>query len=137
MKTISWRLYIVYVIGETLLLVLGILAALAIDNWWEEQKELELEEYLIEQLLEEFRNDSLQLTAEVEVLKNKALQGEILRESVQEQSPLPVSELVATAFAVGKMALFESYTPTFEEIVSSGRLHILRNVKLKEGIKAL
>ena len=53
--------YLVYAIGEILLVVLGILIALQINNWNEENKRQKAEEELIGQIIEDLEADAITL----------------------------------------------------------------------------
>ncbi|MDX1471346.1 MAG: DUF6090 family protein [Flavobacteriaceae bacterium] len=53
--------YIKYAIGEIVLVVIGILIALQINNWNETKKEIRAERELLEVVLENIRTDSLSL----------------------------------------------------------------------------
>ena len=64
--------YLSYAIGEIVLVVLGILIALQINNWNEEQKKLKLKDRYLESLLTDLKKDSLRLSANIEFI-NKDL----------------------------------------------------------------
>ena len=51
--------YLKYAIGEIILVVIGILIALSINNWNEDRKARQHEIKLVSQLLEDAKNDSI------------------------------------------------------------------------------
>lgn len=51
--------YFKYAVGEIVLVVIGILIALQINNWNEERKEKEREKKMVRQLLDDTKNDSI------------------------------------------------------------------------------
>ena len=57
--------YLVYAIGEILLVTIGILIALQVNNWNEERKQKLSVDAAIKSLIEDFRLDSLQLNNEI------------------------------------------------------------------------
>ena len=63
MKKGKYRWYILYALGEFLLLILGILIALQVDNWNEERKENREETRLLQQLVEDFNTNKLILSS--------------------------------------------------------------------------
>ena len=59
MKNSKVRQYIFYAIGETLLVVFGILIALQVNNWNERRKATLVEEGLLANLLQDLKSDSI------------------------------------------------------------------------------
>jgi len=51
--------YLLYAIGEILLVVIGILIALQVNNWNEERKEIATEKVIVESAIESLRRDSV------------------------------------------------------------------------------
>ena len=51
--------YLLYALGEFLLLIFGILIALQVDNWNEDRKERKEEIHILEQLVEDFNTNKL------------------------------------------------------------------------------
>ena len=54
--------YLIYAIGEIVLVVIGILIALQINNWNESKKNSKKEFYLLQQLQKEFKKDSIKIS---------------------------------------------------------------------------
>ncbi len=63
--------YLVYAIGEIVLVVIGILIALQINNWNELKKSLEKEALLIDQMISDTKVDSLFFQSRVSILKEQ------------------------------------------------------------------
>ena len=124
--------YFKYAIGEILLVVVGILIALQINNW-NEQRELDKEEhYILKQLLNEFKADSVKLSRFIlltddKISSQKAMLG-ILKTNNAEKLTLP------SIFFSGKAIPFYDYSPTFNELVSSGKLSIIKKDTIKNVI---
>ena len=57
--------YVLYAVGEIVLVVLGIVIALQIDNWNEWRQERELEQIVLEQLKEDYESDLAQLNQKI------------------------------------------------------------------------
>ncbi|MBK7872417.1 MAG: hypothetical protein IPJ74_17955 [Saprospiraceae bacterium] len=62
----SLRKYLIYAIGEILLVVIGILIALQINNWNERNKNLKYEKEYLERLLSDLELDQQDLNREIE-----------------------------------------------------------------------
>ena len=78
----SMTKYLLYAIGEILLVVIGILIALQVNNWNEERKKVSVKETFIESLIVDLEQDSTQLTRAIEAhqryLDNRLKLKEIL-----------------------------------------------------------
>ncbi len=128
--------YLKYAIGEIVLVVIGILIALQINNWSEQRKLNKQEAYLLLQLEKEFRADSLGVYRHSWLSDKKVREGKILRKIFNKKIEVKKDSIVAMAFYNGKSLLFESYTPTFDEMVSSGSLSVIKSEILKNKIKS-
>ena len=128
--------YMLYAIGEIVLVVIGILIALQINNWNEQRKDNKQEFYILKQLQKEFKADSSQISNYIRLTKIKTKEGKKLRKAVKNKRySISKDSLAKYAFFNGRLVLFDGYTPTFDEIVSSGNLNIIKSEKLKSMIK--
>ncbi|MEJ2585524.1 MAG: DUF6090 family protein [Robiginitalea sp.] len=60
--------YLLYAVGEILLVVIGILIALQINNWNEERKAREREQQLLISLSEDFKSNLVSLENSIQVI---------------------------------------------------------------------
>ena len=127
--------YFKYAVGEIVLVVVGILIALSINNWNEERKLNKQEAYLLAQMQKEFEGDSVMLNRFIFLSNKKVKEGKLLRRHMDGEIDMPRDSIVAFSFFNGKAILFNSYSPTFDEIVSSGNLGVIRSDALKTRIK--
>jgi hypothetical protein len=126
--------YLLYAIGEIVLVVFGILIALSINNWNDSRKEAKEESFLLLQLQQEFVNDSIQLRRLIRLTKIKTSKGKELRVMIKNDS-IKVDSLVINVFFNGRLLQFNSYSPTFDEIISSGKSNVLKGKNLMHLIK--
>ncbi|MFT4660619.1 MAG: hypothetical protein ACI8XB_000887 [Patiriisocius sp.] len=63
--------YFKYAIGEIVLVVIGIIIALQINNWNENRKELKVEQSIIFNLNTEFKNNLIQLDTAVFYMRKR------------------------------------------------------------------
>ncbi|MFC2148991.1 DUF6090 family protein, partial [Bacteroidota bacterium] len=68
--------YLLYAIGEIVLVVIGILIALSINNWNEENKRNSLKSTYIKSLKSDLENDIIFLNSEIESLQNDLSKSE-------------------------------------------------------------
>ena len=78
--------YLIYAIGEIILVVIGILIALGINNWNEGKKENREQSYLLSHLQQELINDSINLQTLIRLSAIKAKQGKVLKEMLRNPS---------------------------------------------------
>ncbi|MFC7357694.1 DUF6090 family protein [Jejudonia soesokkakensis] len=131
--------YLLYAIGEIILVVIGILIALQINNLNEERKQNKLEtEYLVS-LQEEFRSN-LQELKRVKAQNAKNLRhASELSKHTGPKTPTIFDEQFSKLFwgAFINEVQYRPGTGIINEIISSGNLSIIKNRKLKKALASL
>ncbi len=128
--------YLRYAIGEIALVVIGILIALQINNWNEERKNRSRERYVLEQLEKELQRDSTLLDRSIFLTHSKMSNAKILRDAIEKHRyGMALDSVLRFSFFNGRLVLFDAYTPSFDEILTTGNLSILRSEELKEQMK--
>ena len=124
--------YLIYAIGEIILVVIGILIALQINNWNENQKENKLEQKTLINLKKEFETNQNNLKAILE--NNKQLRDacfeltDMIRSNrLKEES----KKLDSLLYIVQIIYTFEPNRGVVDEIISSGKLNIIKNDSLR------
>jgi len=123
--------YLLYAIGEIILVVIGILIALSINNWSENGKDRAQEQELLSQLQSEFQSNLEQLDQKTD-LRNLMLSSslKLLRNIDHPET--------RNADSITKYISLTAISPTFDPIVndinSSGRIQLLQNKNLKERL---
>ncbi len=127
-----------YALGEILLVVIGILIALQINNWNENLKKQNLEREYLVSLKEEFKYNSLALNKAVILNKENADNALKMSNFMGPDTP----EITEKEFAVLAMNMTNwevQYRPNkavLDEIISSGKLAIFSNNKLKFALSS-
>jgi hypothetical protein len=125
--------YFKYAIGEIILVVIGILIALQINNWNENSKERTIEQEYLVSLNEEFNHNLIELDS---VIKSNTFN----RDNALELSNLmgpdspSITEKEFANLAMNTTNWEVQYRPNqavLDEIISSGKLAIFSNNKLK------
>ena len=129
--------YLRYAIGEILLVVIGILIALQVNNWNEARKNRIQERNFLVRLLTDINTDIENISSSIRLNKNRMQRAEFLLASMDQPQ---LAEDSATYFI--RSIEYAGYTNnpvvsnnTFEEIKSSGKLSIIRNEKLRSVIQ--
>ncbi len=125
------RKYLYYAIGEILLVSIGILLALQVNNWNEKRIERALEAQYVEWLIQDLVADSLTMASTISVgkLKEESIEKVIqaLRDPVAVRQS-PGHALPMLAFTYSRPAL---QMTTFQELLSAGNLRLIQ----KEDIR--
>ena len=125
--------YFVYAVGEIVLVVVGILIALQVNNWNEERKLNQQRQELIENLKIDFRATLQMIEEDSERSKeNNAGLQEFLRLAVGENEHVSVEEL--------KLLIRKGYQPTrtyplvhsYDSAVRSGAINLIQDRYLEE-----
>ena len=128
--------YLVYALGEIILVVIGILIALQVNNWNEERKTKAAEQKILKALLEEFESNS-KILDEAIALNKRIAQSAIEIGKFTGPSILPVDERKLSKLMVGAFKFDPSFVPNqgvILETVNSGKLSILSNPELRKTI---
>ncbi len=134
-KEDNLKKYLIYAIGEILLVVIGILIALQINNWNENRKELAKEQLILQSLENNlvFNLQELKTTLESTIEGyNATLQ---LLESIKpEYSNTKIFVIDSLLAIMLKYYTYDPATGALEEIINSGELNIIQNENLKTQV---
>ena len=125
--------YFKYAIGEIVLVVIGILIALSINNWNELIKESKLEKRYLKNITKELKKDSIALD---NIHKELVYQSETKNPVIEMLEDQQKNDSLMKYFAVQWRPIYP-YTPlnsTFEEMKSSSHLNIIKSDEIRESI---
>lgn len=124
-------------LGETLIVVVGVLIALAVDSWREERRDERTEEQYLSSLLEDLESDFAELDRAGSQARTATASARTVLQVLEGQArPLPGDSL-AHAVEYAGFLYFPAYFPyTFDELVSTGNLRIIRDPELRREIAA-
>jgi len=124
--------YMRYAIGEIVLVVIGILIALSINSWNEQRIENKQEVELLRGLREEFQFNADQLNASINTNKKVAQVCKDLTQLIRTDSvKLAPEKLYELVMRMLDFNSFDARTGVSGEIVTSGKLNILKNDALR------
>jgi len=120
--------YLLYAIGEIVLVMIGILLALQVNNWNEQRKDRIKEQVVLKQLQEDYQANLMQLEEKM-TTRDKLIQSAInlLRAFDQPVGVIRDSLVKDIANAFND----PTYDPIQNDLTSSGNLILIRNNRLK------
>ena len=130
--------YLIYAIGEIVLVVIGILIALQINNWNESKKTALEEQALLKDLQIDLLLNHEQLKDKQEHLlrvqtNTKILANDYLNKELNQQMILRADSLVGL---LQSRATFDPNEGIVNELISSGKLRSLENKELRNFLSA-
>lgn len=123
--------YLKYAIGEILLVVIGILLALQINNWNEGRKERIQEQELLVQLQSEFSSNLEQLDQKIAMRETMISSSLKLLEYLDRPETRNNDSILKHT---GQIVVAPTFDPVVNDIVSSGRIQLLQNGNLKQKL---
>jgi len=128
--------YLIYAIGEIVLVVIGILIALSINNWSENSKNKSIETGYLIGISKDLDNDLLEFEETIEFAQEINKRVTFLQQAIK--NPQLVNK--SSDYFV-KSIIYTGYTyrpsisnHSFEELKSSGRLALINNKDLRVSI---
>lgn len=118
-----------YAIGEILLVVVGILIALQINNWNEGRKETVKETTILKQLQIEFQSNLQQLDEKIDVREKMMHAAMRLFYYIDHPEDRVIDSINAY---LGRTTVYTTYDPILNDLASSGSLRIIENDRLKQ-----
>jgi len=125
--------YLKYALGEIVLVVIGILIALQINNWNEQRKTDIKEQILLRSLRQEFIHNREELNTVIEITRNNIKgAGEFASILSPEETNLSDAE-IATYWnnALRREAIYRPGLGVLNEAINSGNLSVIKNSELR------
>lgn len=123
--------YLLYAIGEIILVVIGILIALTINNANEYKKERAEEQVLLKQLLAEFNSNLEQLDQKIDI------RNEMMQSAKQFMRLIDHPELRnkdSVDMLIAKTIPYTTFDPIVNDLGGSGELKLIGDAELKQAL---
>lgn len=120
--------YLKYAFGEIILVVIGILIALSINNWNEQRKENLKEQAILKRLEKEFKSNKKQLLGKIEIRNSIIGNCKRLLEYYNEPENASRDSILLYLSSI----VPSTFDPIQNDLVSSGTIEILKNEELKQ-----
>ncbi|EAZ79294.1 DUF6090 family protein [Algoriphagus machipongonensis] len=124
--------YLKYAIGEIILVVIGILMAVQINNWNENRKNNIIKQSLLENLIVDLKKDIENLEALNNVNTNAEKEGfylaSFLDNTLNEVDTLRLANSIIFCGYIPNKSIISS---TYNDLINSNNIHLFNDVKLK------
>jgi type II secretory pathway pseudopilin PulG len=126
------------IVGEFLVIVVGILIALALDNWNQERKDQVLSQEYLERLIVDIRADVGWADQALEGLRGKSDGLVFLADAADDNSETTADPSgMLQALPKTLMLAFNApsiRTTTFDDMMSTGRLSLITSIKIRDEV---
>ena len=129
--------YLIYAIGEIILVVIGILIALSFNNWNENRKKQNKGKEYVTEIYKDLKKDVLEINAIIEKLETNKINSRAVlqilesKENYIADSSLFVSNTLMTSAVID----VRRQNRTWDELISSGQIAIINNDSLDYLLK--
>lgn len=127
--------YFKYAIGEIVLVMIGILLALQVNNWNEQRKLNNEEQYLLEDLLSEFKInlENLKDNMLINQKNQEAAIGllDMIHKKELKGNTNKIDSLFMVVFSYGS---FNTTSGVLNEIINSGKLRVIKDATLRNNL---
>jgi hypothetical protein len=124
--------YLKYAIGEILLVVVGILIALQVNNWNENKKNKTAETVYLKEMLKDFEINlqrSNEITIEIDELITKLIG--LLEQSALEKPNISLDSINKVFTLINSMPTYTSTDRVYNNLIGSGDFKLITNGELK------
>ena len=122
-------------LGEFVIIVMGVLAALAVDEWRGEYNDRKTELDYLDRLSVDIERDIEEFSNQLSILNNKADFLQSLLDNTFESQFLENPRVVMEAKVVSSFrGLPDSVSTTFDELKSTGRLALIRDIAIRNAM---
>ena len=127
--------YLLYAIGEIVLVVIGILIALQINLWNEERKEREKECTYFESLISDLQNQIITIDSQVEFELDVIRDSEVLIGGYYSSNKFLVNNDFSRGIStLNNRMTFKESSSTYQELLSAGNMNVITNSEVKNKI---
>ncbi|MGI9531433.1 DUF6090 family protein, partial [Lutimonas sp.] len=123
--------YLKYAFGEIILVVIGILIALSINNWNENRKERVQEGIILQQLLSDFTSNLEQLDQKIS-FRNDFMKSSLGLFEMIDNPQLRNKDSID--ILIGRTMPYATYDPIVVDLAGSGELGLIQNTSLKQAL---
>ena len=129
--------YFKYALGEIILVVLGILIALQINNWNQVRLSKKKEAKYVNRLIEDLVSDTLMISSQINASKER-FEGGLMLDSLMKSNDLknknPI-EIIFVAQGIGRMWLPQYNSNTYDDLINTGNFSLISDPNLADRVR--
>nr|WP_188466271.1 DUF6090 family protein [Bizionia arctica] len=124
--------YFKYAIGEIILVVIGILIALQINNWNENRKRTNQEHVILRSLKSDFKESEKRLQHTLMMQKNSLARSISLISVYENKIPMPINDSIKMYVEYGAFSWYraELVTGAYDALINTGDSDLIKNGEL-------
>ncbi len=127
--------YLLYAVGEIVLVVIGILIALQINTWNQGRIESKKEEGYIENIISDLQSQLASIDLQLEYEQKYVDLGTIFLEQYSHTDAIVLDSISCTQLAtLTERKTFVRIDPTFEDMISTGNIGLLKNQDVRNEL---
>ena len=126
--------YLKYAIGEIILVVIGILIALQINNWNENRKDLQNSEDYRQRILNDLEDDVSSLNSRIGYWFKVSESGRSALKTIEMKSEGESWETILNLYYASQINPYDANSITFEELKSAGELRLIPDTQLRSQL---
>jgi len=127
--------YLRYAVGEIVLVMIGILLALQVNNWNNERLETKKEQLFLKNLQSDFKTNLTELNSVYEGTLDAYKASKDLLESIKGEAPLIYAEVdILLDEIINKVSSLDLISGSIDEITNTGSLNIIHDPELRKLI---
>jgi len=126
--------YLIYAVGEIILVVIGILIALSINNWNETRKNSIQENFILNKIRADINSDIKEITDKTARLQRDITNFKFCIEVLAHKKEVTREEFILKFGQILGIINFDQNTTTFDNLVSSGKIELIKNQSLLDSI---
>ena len=127
--------YVLYAVGEIILVVIGILLALQINNWNKERQNQKESHKILLQLKNEFETNNELVDSSIEFHRTRLKAVEGLIDGFDSTLKLSDDSLKALVSDLGSDWKYEPIKNIVESVISSGKINLIENDSVIQAIR--
>lgn len=126
--------YLLYAIGEIILVVIGILIALQINNWNEQRKDYRSSQDYRQRILEDLQVDVNALESRVGYWRKVSESGRFALTAMQDDSIFNSWKIILNLYYASQINPYDANSITFDELKSAGELRLIPDTRLRNKL---
>lgn len=129
--------YLTYAFGEIIIVVIGILLALYLNNWNQERTDKEMELHYYQSIKIQLNDDLATLNGEIEYNQNFLHQFAYAKELILLNDKSKTDTLGKIALNMVRFSDFRRKSNIYQTLINSGEIVIINNTKITEKLESL